>query len=45
MNLKLTKKLKLRLSKVRYVGHLLMSEGLRADPEKIKKCPNLKAKK
>ena len=37
VNLKLNKKkLKLHLSEVRYMGHLLTSEGLRADPEKIK---------
>ena len=37
VNLKLNKKkLKLRLSEVRYKGHLLTSEGLRPDPEKIR---------
>ena len=36
VNLKLNKKkLKLRLSEVRYMGHLLTSEGLWADPDKI----------
>ena len=37
VNLKLNKKkLKLRLSVVRYMGHLLTSEGLQPDPEKIR---------
>ena len=37
VNLKLNKKkLKLRLSEVRYMGYLLTSEGLRPDPEKIR---------
>lgn len=37
VNLKLNrKKLKLRLSEVRYMGQLLTQEGLRADPAKIK---------
>ena len=37
VNLKLNKKkLKLRLSEVRYMGHLLKSEGLRPDPEKTR---------
>lgn len=37
VNLKLNrKKLKLRLSEVRYMGHLLTSHGLRADPSKVK---------
>ena len=37
VNLKLNKKkLKLRLSGVRYMGHLLTSEGLLPDPEKIR---------
>ena len=36
-NLKLNrKKLKLRLTEVRYMGHMLTNEGLRADPMKIK---------
>jgi len=37
VNLKLNKKkLKLHLKEVRYMGHLLTSEGLQADPEKVK---------
>lgn len=37
VNLKLNKKkLKLRLSEVGYMGHLLTNDGLWADPEKIK---------
>ena len=32
----LKKKVKLRLNKVAYVGHLLTSEGLRPDPMKVK---------
>ena len=36
-NLKLNhKKLKLRLTEVRYISHLLTGEGLQADPMKVK---------
>ena len=46
VNLKLNKKkLKLRLSEVRYMGHLLTSEGLLPDPEKIAEMPKPQDKK
>ena len=36
-NLKLTKdKLRLRLTEVRCIGHVLTAQGLRPDPEKVK---------
>ena len=35
-NLKLNKKVKLQLTEVAYMGHLLTSEGLRPDPMKVK---------
>lgn len=41
-NLKLNKeKLKFRRKKVRFVGHLLTSEGVRADPDKVKAVQNM----
>ena len=36
VNLKLNrKKAKLRLNKMKYVGHILSAEGVKADPEKV----------
>lgn len=41
-NLKLNKeKLKFRRKEVRFVGHLLTSEGVRADPDKVKAVQNM----
>ncbi|XP_062601076.1 uncharacterized protein K02A2.6-like [Saccostrea cucullata] len=41
-NLKLNKeKLKFRLKEVRFVGHLLTSSGVRADPDKVKAVKNM----
>lgn len=41
-NLKLNKeKLKFRRKEVRFVGHLLTSEGVRADPDKVKTVQNM----
>ena len=36
-------KIKLRLSEVTYIGHLLTKEGVRADPKKVEAINNLKA--
>lgn len=41
-NLKLNKEnLKFRSKEVRFVGHLLTSEGVRADPDKVKSVQNM----